>query len=70
MARQEAHLWLMGLIVPDRVFVMLPLVWAFNQWGWHAAAQAPFWIGPILVYVVLPALDLRSGPTGRTRRTR
>jgi alkane 1-monooxygenase len=29
---------------------MLPLVWAFNQWGWHVAAQVPFWIGPILLY--------------------
>jgi alkane 1-monooxygenase len=42
----------------------LPLVWAFNQWGWHAVAQVPLWIGPILLYIVLPALDLRFGPDG------
>jgi alkane 1-monooxygenase len=41
------------------------LVLAFNRWGWHAAAQVPFWIGPILLYVVLPALDLRFGPDGQ-----
>ncbi|WP_423797462.1 alkane 1-monooxygenase [Mycolicibacterium moriokaense] len=55
----------MGLIAPTALFVMLPLVWAFNQWGWHVAAQVPFWIGPILLYVLLPALDLRFGPDGQ-----
>ena len=55
----------MGLIAPTALFVMLPMVWAFNQWGWHAAAQVPFWIGPILLYVLLPALDLRFGPDGQ-----
>ena len=44
---------------------MLPLVGAFNQPGWHVAAQVPFWIGPILLYVLLPALDLRFGPDGQ-----
>ena len=60
----------MGLIVPTAVLVMLPIVWALNQFGWHAAAQVPFWIGPILVYIVLPLLDRGTGPTGRTRPTR
>ena len=55
----------MGLIAPTALFVMMPLVWAFNQWGWHAVAQVPFWIGPILLYVLLPALDLRFGPDGQ-----
>jgi alkane 1-monooxygenase len=62
---KKRYLWLMGLIAPTALFVMLPLVWAFNQWGWHAAAQAPLWIGPILLYIVLPALDLRFGPDGQ-----
>jgi alkane 1-monooxygenase len=62
---KKRYLWLMGLIAPTALFVMLPLVWAFNQWGWHAAAQAPFWIGPILLYILLPALDLRFGPDGQ-----
>jgi alkane 1-monooxygenase len=62
---KKRHLWLMGLIAPTALFVMLPLVWAFNQWGWHTAAQLPFWIGPILLYILLPALDLRFGPDGQ-----
>jgi len=62
---KKRYLWLMGLIAPTALFVVLPLVLAFNQWGWHAAAQVPFWIGPILLYVVLPALDLRFGPDGQ-----
>ena len=62
---KKRHLWLMGLIAPTALFVMLPLVWTFNQWGWHAAGQVPFWIGPILLYILLPALDLRFGPDGQ-----
>src|SRR4051795_572384 len=62
---KKRHLWLMGLIAPTALFVMLPLVWAFNQWGWHTVAQVPFWIGPILLYILLPALDLRFGPDGQ-----
>jgi alkane 1-monooxygenase len=62
---QKRYLWLMGLIAPTALFVVLPLVWAFNQWGWHVAAQVPFWIGPILLYIVLPTLDLRFGPDGQ-----
>ena len=62
---KKRYLWLMGLIAPTALFVMLPLVWAFNQWGWHVAAQVPFWIGPILLYILLPALDLRFGPDGQ-----
>ena len=62
---KKRYLWLMGLIVPTSLFAMMPLVWALNQWGWHAAAQVPFWVGPILLYLVLPALDLRYGPDGQ-----
>src|SRR6201999_1221491 len=47
------------------LFVVLPLVWAFNQLGWHSVAQVPFWIGPILLYILLPVLDLRYGPDGQ-----
>lgn len=62
---KKRRLWLMGLIAPTALFVMLPLVWALNRLGWHAAAQAPLWIGPILLYVLLPILDLRFGPDGQ-----
>ena len=55
----------MGLIAPTALFVMLPIVWGMNQLGWHAAAQVPLWIGPILLYILLPLLDLRFGPDGQ-----
>jgi alkane 1-monooxygenase len=62
---RKRYLWLMGLIVPTALFVVLPLVWAFNQAGWHTAAQVPLWIGPILLYVLLPLLDWRYGTDGQ-----
>lgn len=61
---RKRYLWLMGLIAPTALFVMLPLIWALNQAGWHAAAQVPLWIGPGLLYVLLPILDLKFGPDG------
>jgi len=36
-----------------------------NQLGWYPASQVLFWIGPILLYVVMPTLDLRFGADGR-----
>jgi alkane 1-monooxygenase len=62
---KKRHLWLMGLIAPTALFVMLPLIWGLNQFGWHAAAQVPLWIGPILLYILLPILDLGFGPDGQ-----
>jgi alkane 1-monooxygenase len=44
---------------------MLPIVWGLNQFGWHVSAQVPLWIGPILLYVLLPALDRFFGPDGQ-----
>jgi hypothetical protein len=55
----------MGLIPAVALFVMLPVIYGLNQLGWHAAAQVPFWIGPILLFVLLPLLDLRFGPDGQ-----
>ncbi|MEE3067214.1 MAG: alkane 1-monooxygenase [Actinomycetota bacterium] len=62
---RKRYLWLMGLIPPTALFVMLPIVWGLNQFGWHGAAQVPMWIGPILLYILLPILDLRFGPDGQ-----
>ncbi|MGC2656111.1 MAG: alkane 1-monooxygenase [Mycobacterium sp.] len=62
---KKRHLWLMGLIAPTALLVILPVVWALNLAGWQTASQALFWIGPILVYLVLPVLDLRFGPDGQ-----
>ena len=49
------------LIVPTLLLTILPFVWAMNQAGWQTASQVLFWIGPILLYILLPALDLRFG---------
>jgi alkane 1-monooxygenase len=61
----KRHLWLLGLIAPTALLVILPVVWGMNQAGWRAVSQVLFWIGPILVYIVLPLLDLRYGPDGQ-----
>jgi len=62
---RKRYLWLMGLIAPTAIFVMLPIVWGLNQFGWHVSAQVPLWIGPILLYILLPALDRFFGPDGQ-----
>lgn len=62
---KKRHLWLLGLVVPTMLFLMLPLVWALNQAGLHTAAQLPLYIGPFLLYVLLPALDLWIGADGQ-----
>ncbi|MBV9722651.1 MAG: fatty acid desaturase, partial [Mycobacterium sp.] len=62
---KKRYLWLMGLIVPTVLIAILPTVWAMNRLGWLTASQGLFWIGPILLYIVLPALDLRFGSDGQ-----
>lgn len=62
---RKRYLWLMGLIAPTALFVVLPLVRLLNDVGWHGAAVAPLWIGPILVYLLLPTLDRFFGPDGQ-----
>jgi alkane 1-monooxygenase len=62
---RKRHLWLFGLIAPTALFVVVPIIWAMNQLGAQTASQALFWIGPLLIYVLLPLLDLRFGPDGQ-----
>jgi alkane 1-monooxygenase len=62
---KKRHLWLMGLIAPTALFVVLPVIWALNQLGAHTVSKVLFWIGPLLIYVLLPLLDLRFGPDGQ-----
>ncbi|ORV10116.1 alkane 1-monooxygenase [Mycobacterium celatum] len=62
---KKRHLWLLGLIAPTALLLILPIVWAMDQAGWRSASQVLFWIGPILIYLLLPALDLRFGSDGQ-----
>ena len=66
---KKRYLWLMGLIAPTALFVVLPVIWGLNQLGWTTISQAFFWVGPVLIYVLLPSLDSSSAVTGRTRPT-
>ncbi|NNH70746.1 alkane 1-monooxygenase [Nocardia uniformis] len=62
---RKRYLWLFGLVAPTAVGLATGLVWAFNQLGWQAASPVWWWIGPMLVYVLLPLLDRLFGPDGQ-----
>ncbi|EME14715.1 alkane 1-monooxygenase [Rhodococcus triatomae] len=62
---RKRHLWLLGLVPPTAVFLAAALVWAFNQLGWTSVSPVWWWIGPILVYGLLPVLDVFFGPDGQ-----
>ncbi|RJQ83667.1 fatty acid desaturase [Amycolatopsis panacis] len=51
---RKRYLWLIGLVVPSLAFLALGLH-AATGWGvW-------FWIGPIVILIVVPAIDLLAG---------
>jgi len=51
---KKRYLWLIGLVVPSLAFIGYGL-WALTGWGvW-------FWIGPVVILVVVPAIDLVAG---------
>ncbi len=62
---KKRYLWLFGLVAPTALFVVLPVVWALNHAGWTTASQVLFWVGPFLIYVLLPVLDIRFGRDGQ-----
>ena len=51
---RKRHLWLIGLVVPSLAFVAL---------GMHALTgwSVWFWVGPIVILVIVPAIDLMTG---------
>jgi len=62
---RKRYLWLFGLVPPTALFLAAALVWVFNQLGWQAVAPVWWWIGPLLVYGLLPLLDRFFGPDGQ-----
>ncbi|MGH3500231.1 MAG: fatty acid desaturase [Nocardioidaceae bacterium] len=51
---KKRYLWLIGLVVPSLAFVALGMH-ALTGWGvW-------FWVGPLVILVVVPAIDLLTG---------
>ena len=51
---KKRYLWLIGLVVPSLAFVGRGM-WELTGWGvW-------FWIGPIVILVIVPAIDLVAG---------
>ncbi|WP_328394377.1 alkane 1-monooxygenase [Nocardia sp. NBC_00416] len=62
---RKRYLWLFGLVAPTALGLGAALVWVFNRLGWHQTAPVWWWIGPLLVYVLLPILDRFFGPDGQ-----
>ncbi|MEE2032862.1 alkane 1-monooxygenase [Rhodococcus chondri] len=61
---RKRYLWLLGLVPPTAIFLATALVWGGNQLGLNALTPAVWWIGPLLIYVLVPSLDLFVGPDG------
>ncbi|GAA1482617.1 alkane 1-monooxygenase [Gordonia sinesedis] len=61
---KKRHLWLLGLIPPTALFIAAGLVAGFNALGWDVVAPAWWWFGPMLLYIILPILDVFFGPDG------
>ncbi|WP_026918202.1 alkane 1-monooxygenase [Gordonia shandongensis] len=69
---KKRHLWLLGLVPPTAVFIATGFV-ALMNWGADAAnaewlrtvSPAWWWLGPILIYGLLPILDIFFGPDGQ-----
>ncbi|WP_121257463.1 fatty acid desaturase [Nocardioides ferulae] len=51
---KKRYLWLIGLVVPSLAFIAYA-AWAVTGWGGF------FWIGPFVILVVVPAIDLTIG---------
>jgi alkane 1-monooxygenase len=71
---KKRYLWLLGLIPPTALFVGIGII-TLSNWLGHTfdnpvtnaiSAISPvwYWIGPLLVYGLLPVLDVFFGPDG------
>ena len=50
----KRYLWLIGLVVPSLAFA------GYGLWAWTGIG-AWFWIGPVVILVIVPAIDLIAG---------
>ena len=62
---RKRYLWLLGLVPPTALFLAAGLIAGFNALGWDVVSPVWWWIGPLLVYGVLPVLDIFFGPDGQ-----
>ncbi|NUS42382.1 MAG: alkane 1-monooxygenase [Mycobacteriaceae bacterium] len=62
---RKRYLWLLGLVAPTASLVAVGAVWLFNRIGLQAVSPVWWWLGPLLVYVLLPVLDRFFGPDGQ-----
>src|SRR3954454_7873452 len=51
---RKRYLWLIGLVVPSLAFIAIGM-WRLTGWG------AWFWIGPVVILGIVPAIDLVAG---------
>ncbi|MFV8320771.1 alkane 1-monooxygenase [Mycobacterium sp. 23] len=58
---RKRYLWPLGLILPTSLLVAVGVAGLFGRLGWTAATPVLWWIGPILLYVLLPILDTFFG---------
>ncbi|BBX59592.1 Alkane 1-monooxygenase [Mycobacterium shottsii] len=61
---RKRYLWLVGLVLPTALPASLAQAWVFGKLGWTAVTPVLWWIGPFLLYLLLPALDVFFGPDG------
>jgi len=62
---RKRYLWLLGLILPTSLLVAVALAWLLGTLGFSDATPVVWWIGPILLFVLLPILDVFVGADGQ-----
>lgn len=61
----KRYLWLWGLFAPTGLFTIgLPMAWLFGTVGRPELVHVAFWLGPILLYIIIPLADLAFGADG------
>ena len=62
----KKRLWLWGLFVPTALFFAVGLMMLLGIGSTPLMYLAPvlWWIGPILLYVILPIVDIKAGDDG------